>query len=90
MTKMNPNNGNETKSDIFSWEIFKSDIILIDRKVRKDFNDFYSNIFQFHWKLEHKQLKWNKIKRDMCKSDSIFPNIKSGRVFEIYSLIGFS
>ena len=28
MTKVNPNNGNETKSDIFSWDIFKSDIII--------------------------------------------------------------
>ena len=27
MTKMKPNNGNETKSDIFSWDIFTSDII---------------------------------------------------------------
>ena len=27
MIKVNPNNGNETKSDIFSWNIFKSDII---------------------------------------------------------------
>ena len=27
MTKVNPNNGNETKSDIFPWDIFKSDII---------------------------------------------------------------
>ena len=27
MTKVNPNNGNETSSDIFSWDIFKSDII---------------------------------------------------------------
>ena len=27
MTKVKPNNGNETKSDIFSWNIFKSDII---------------------------------------------------------------
>ena len=24
MTKVNPNNGNETKSDIFPWDIFKS------------------------------------------------------------------
>ena len=23
MTKVNPNNGNETKSDIFHWDIFK-------------------------------------------------------------------
>ena len=27
MTTMNPNNGNEIKSEIFSWDIFKSDII---------------------------------------------------------------
>ena len=27
MTKVNPSNRNETKSDIFPWEIFKSDII---------------------------------------------------------------
>ena len=27
MTKVNPNNGIETKSDIFLWNIFKSDII---------------------------------------------------------------
>ena len=25
MTRVNSNNGNETKSDIFSWDIFKSD-----------------------------------------------------------------
>ena len=25
MTKVNPDNGNETKSDIFLWDIFKSD-----------------------------------------------------------------
>ena len=28
MTKVNLNNRNETKSDIFPWGIFKSDIIL--------------------------------------------------------------
>ena len=27
MTKVNRNNGNETKSDIFPWDIFKSDVI---------------------------------------------------------------
>ena len=27
MTKVNPKNGKETKSDIFPWDIFKSDII---------------------------------------------------------------
>ena len=28
MTKVNPSNGNETKSYIFPWAIFKSDISL--------------------------------------------------------------
>ena len=27
MTKLNPNHGNETKSDIFPWDIFKSNVI---------------------------------------------------------------
>ena len=27
MTKVNQNNGNEIKSDIFPWDVFKSDII---------------------------------------------------------------
>ena len=27
MTTVDPNNGSETKSDIFSWDIFKSYII---------------------------------------------------------------
>ena len=28
MTKVNPNNGNGTRSDIYPWDVFKSDIIL--------------------------------------------------------------
>ena len=27
ITKVNPKNGNEIKSDIFPWDIFKSDVI---------------------------------------------------------------
>ena len=27
MTKVNPNNGNQTKSDIFPWDMFKSNTI---------------------------------------------------------------
>ena len=42
MTKVNPNNGNETKSDIFPRDIFKSDIIFIGHKILKYFNDFYN------------------------------------------------
>ena len=29
VTKVNQNNGNETKSDLFTWDIFKSDTILL-------------------------------------------------------------
>ena len=32
MAKMNPNNGNETKSDIFPWNIFKPDIPFFIKK----------------------------------------------------------
>ena len=31
MTKVNTSNGNETKSDIFPWDIFKSDTIFIKK-----------------------------------------------------------
>ena len=41
MTKVNPNNGNETKSDIFPWDISKSDFIFHWSKILKRFNDFY-------------------------------------------------
>ena len=121
MTKVKPNNGNETKSHIFPWDIFKSDTISpFYQNILKYFNNFqnrnfsilwlkqtqimgmkqnhtilhgtYSNLtffslvvkywnismtiiigtFQSHYKSEHNQVKWNKITRDMCKSDSIF------------------
>ena len=42
MTTMNPNNGNESKSDIFQWDIFKSDIFFIGHKILKYFSGFYS------------------------------------------------
>ena len=42
ITKVNANNGNKRNSDIFPMDIFKSDIIFIDRKILKYFNDFYN------------------------------------------------
>ena len=42
MAKVNPNNGNETKSDIFPRDLFKSDIGFIGHKILKYFNDFYN------------------------------------------------
>ena len=41
MTKVNANNENETKSDIFLWDIFKSDIIsFFYQKLFRYFNEF--------------------------------------------------
>ena len=37
---------------------------------------FIISVFQFHHKIEHKQLKSNTIKHDMFKFDIIFPNLK--------------
>ena len=129
MTKVNPNNGNERKADIFRSEIFKSDTCFIETYF-KYFNDFqnwnfsilwlewtqamkmkqnqtffqasYSNltlfslvlkyydisitfiidIFQFHCKIEHNQVKWNKITWDLCKSDSIFFYLQSSKLLK--------
>ena len=46
MTKVKPSNGNETKSDIFLWEKFKSDT------TSKYFHEFQNQIFWILW------LKW--------------------------------
>ena len=41
MTKVNANNGNETKLDIFPWDIFKSGTLsFFYQKILKYFNDF--------------------------------------------------
>ena len=46
MTKVNPNSGNETKSDIFTWDIFKSDSIsFFIKKTLKYFNNFQNQNF---------------------------------------------
>ena len=37
MAKVNPNNGNETKLEIFLWDIFKSDVISFLSKNMKAF-----------------------------------------------------
>ena len=42
MTKVNPNNGNKTKLEIFPREQFKSKIIFIGRKILKYFYDFHN------------------------------------------------
>ena len=45
MTKGNPSNGNETKSDIFQWDIFKYNHISFYRKILKYFNYFQNQNF---------------------------------------------
>ena len=42
MIKVNPNNANETKSDIFPRDIFRSDIIFFGLKILKYFKEFYT------------------------------------------------
>ena len=43
---------------------------------------FIISIFQFPHKSEHKQVKWNEIKQDISKSDSIFPYLQPGTLFK--------
>ena len=54
MTKVNPNNGNETKLEIFPRDLFKSDIIFLCRKILKYFNDFYN--WHFSISLQNRAL----------------------------------
>ena len=69
MTKVNPSNEIEKKSDIIPRDVFKPDIIsLLIVKYQNISMNFLS-----HCKSKHKQVKWNKITWDMCKSDNIFP-----------------
>ena len=53
MTKMNSNNENETKPDIFPWNVFKSGNIFHCRKILNDFDDFYN------WHFSISLQKWN-------------------------------
>ena len=43
---------------------------------------FIIAIFQFHCISEHKQVKGNEIKGDMCKSDSTLPYLQRGTLFK--------
>ena len=57
MTKVNSNNRNKTKSAIFSWGIFKSDIIFHWSQNTKISMTFITGTFQVQCKSEHKQVK---------------------------------
>ena len=43
---------------------------------------FIIEIFQFSCKSQRKQVRRNKIKGDMCKSDGIFPYLQSSALFK--------
>ena len=73
MTKLNPNNENDAKSDIFSWDIFKSEM----PKYFSDFNNWYFSIL-----FQKCTKKKNKIKQDMCKYDSICPYLQNSTLFK--------
>ena len=47
-------------------------LLFIGRKMLKYSMTFIIGTFQSQCKSEHNQIKWNKITRDMCKTDSIF------------------
>ena len=74
MTKVNPNNRNETKSASFPWDIFKSDVISF----------FSKNIKVFQWLLKSKFLSFmtevNPSNGNETKSDNFhgtYPNLTS-------------
>ena len=43
---------------------------------------FLIDMFLFHCKSEHKQVKESEIKQELCKSDGIFPYLERGSLFE--------
>ena len=62
MTKVNSNNGNETKSDIFHGTYSNLASFFIGRKILKYFNDFFNWHFCEHKEVsKHKEIKGNKI-----------------------------
>ena len=76
MTKVNPNNRNETKSDIFPQNIFKSDTItFFYQKLLKYFNVFQNGNFCFMTKVNpnnENETKSEIFLWDILKSEIIF------------------
>ena len=64
MTQVNSNNENETESDIFPWDIFKSDTFFY-QNILKYFNDFQNQNFSVLW------LKWTQI-MEMKQNQTFF------------------
>ena len=85
MTTVNPNNGIETKLDIFSWNIFKSGIIFIGHKILNHFNDFCKWHLSMSLQTWAQSNKWNEVKWDMYKPDSVFPYLVLGTLFKYWN-----
>ena len=56
-------------------------LFFIGRKILKCFNDFYKCHFSISLQ-KHNQVRWNKITREMCKCDYIFPYLQSSTLFK--------
>ena len=80
MTTVNSNNGNGTKSDIFSWDIQIWYHFPLVAKCQNISMTFIIDIFQLYCKSDHKQVKWNEMKQDMSKSNSIFSYLNRGSI----------
>ena len=65
LTKVNPDNGNETKPNIFVTNIFKSDAIFFYQKILMHFNDFQSQNLSVLW------IKWTQV-MEMKPSQTFF------------------
>ena len=83
MTKLNPSNGNKRSVDIFSWNIFKSNVISFYQKILKCVNDFQN--LNFMTKV-NKNIG-NETKSDIFpwiifKSDIIFHRSQSSKLFQ--------
>ena len=91
MTKVNPNN--ETKSDIFPWEIFKSDTISFLSKHIKSFNGFQNENFSvlyLKW-TQTMEMKQNHIVPwDIFKFDIMYFFIKTLKYFNDFQNWNFS
>ena len=75
MTKVNPKNRNETKSDIFSLYLFKSDAIFFLPKNKKVFQSLTkSKILSFMIKV--KPNNENETKSDIFPSDIFKSDVK--------------
>ena len=86
MTKVNPNNGNEAKSDIFSRTIFKSDVISILSKNIKVCQLLSNSKFRsFMTKVNPNngnETKSDIFPWDIFKSDIIFHWSQNTKIFQ--------